>query len=105
MTRRWPRSTHKLADNGGAEWIGDWTPNVGRYVGKRADMILKTGVLPYFVIYNVPKRDCGQYSAGGSQGGRQVQEVDHRLRDQPRQPPRRGHPRARLAGPAGQEDG
>ncbi len=58
----------KLADNGGAEWIGDWTPNVGRYVGKRADMILKSGVLPYFVIYNVPKRDCGQYSAGGSEG-------------------------------------
>lgn len=56
----------KLADNGGAEWIGDWTPNVGRYVGKRADMILKSGVLPYFVIYNVPKRDCGQYSAGGA---------------------------------------
>jgi endoglucanase len=58
----------KIADNGGAEWIGDWTPNVGRYVGKRADMILKSGVLPYFVIYNVPKRDCGQYSAGGSEG-------------------------------------
>jgi len=59
---------NKIADNGGAEWIGDWTPNVGRYVGKRADMILKSGVLPYFVIYNVPKRDCGQYSAGGSEG-------------------------------------
>jgi endoglucanase len=59
---------NKIADNGGAEWIGDWTPNVGRYVGKRADMILKTGVLPYFVIYNVPKRDCGQWSAGGSEG-------------------------------------
>jgi len=59
---------NKIANNGGAEWIGDWTPNVGRYVGKRADMILKSGVLPYFVIYNVPKRDCGQYSAGGSEG-------------------------------------
>ncbi|HLK90003.1 MAG TPA: glycoside hydrolase family 6 protein [Polyangia bacterium] len=59
---------NKIADNGGAEWIGDWTPNVGRYVGKRADMILKTGVLPYFVVYNVPKRDCGQWSAGGSEG-------------------------------------
>jgi endoglucanase len=59
---------NKIGDNGGAEWIGDWTANVGRYVGKRADMILKTGVLPYFVIYNVPKRDCGQWSAGGSEG-------------------------------------
>jgi endoglucanase len=59
----------KIGDNGGAEWIGDWTPNVGRYVGKRADMILKDGVLPYFVIYNIPKRDCGQYSAGGATAG------------------------------------
>jgi endoglucanase len=59
----------KIADNGGAEWIGDWTPNVGRYVGKRADMILKSGVLPYFVIYNIPKRDCGQYSSGGAEAG------------------------------------
>jgi len=60
---------NKIADNGGAEWIGDWTPNVGRYVGKRADMILKSGVLPYFVIYNIPKRDCGQYSSGGAEAG------------------------------------
>ena len=59
----------KIAENGGAEWIGDWTAYVGRYVGKRADMILKSGVLPYFVVYNIPKRDCGQYSAGGAEAG------------------------------------
>ncbi len=59
----------KIADNGGAEWIGDWTANVGRYIGRRADMILKSGVLPYFVVYNIPKRDCGQYSAGGAAAG------------------------------------
>jgi endoglucanase len=59
----------KIADNGGAEWIGDWTANVGRYIGKRADMILKSGVIPYFVVYNIPKRDCGQYSAGGATAG------------------------------------
>ena len=56
----------KLADNGGAEWIGDWTPNVKNWVGRRADAFLKTGALPLFLSYNIPKRDCGQYSAGGA---------------------------------------
>jgi endoglucanase len=56
----------KIADNGGAEWIGDWTPNVKNWVGRRADAFLKTGALPLFLSYNIPKRDCGNYSAGGA---------------------------------------
>jgi endoglucanase len=56
----------KVADNGGAEWIGDWTPNVKNWVGRRADAFLKTGALPLFLSYNIPKRDCGNYSAGGA---------------------------------------
>ena len=56
----------KIADNGGAESIGDWTPNVKNWVGRRADAFLKTGALPLFLSYNIPKRDCGQYSAGGA---------------------------------------
>jgi len=59
----------KIADNGGAEWIGDWTPNVKNWVGRRADAFLKTGALPLFVAYNIPKRDCGTYSAGGADKG------------------------------------
>jgi len=57
----------KISGNGGADWIGDWTPNVGNWVAKRVTMILKTGSLPLFIAYNLPKRDCGNYSAGGSQ--------------------------------------
>jgi endoglucanase len=57
----------KIADNGGADWIGDWTPNVGNWVGKRVTAILKTGSIPLFISYNLPKRDCGNYSAGGSE--------------------------------------
>ena len=90
----------KIADNGGAEWIGDWTPNVGRYIGKRADMILKSGVLPYFVVYNIPKRDCGQYSAGGAAEGAQVQGLDHQFATSLGNRARGGHPRAGLAGSA-----
>jgi endoglucanase len=56
----------KIADNGGADWIGDWTPNVQNWVNHRVTSILKTGALPLFISYNVPKRDCGQYSAGGA---------------------------------------
>jgi endoglucanase len=57
----------KIADNGGADWIGDWTPNVGNWVAKRVTAILKTGSLPLFIAYNLPKRDCGNYSAGGAE--------------------------------------
>jgi endoglucanase len=59
----------KIADNGGADWIGDWTPNVQNWVNRRVTAILKTGALPLFISYNIPKRDCGQYSAGGADKG------------------------------------
>lgn len=56
----------KLAKNGGADWIGEWTPYVERWIDKRMVMLAKTGAMPYFVAYKIPKRDCGQYSAGGA---------------------------------------
>src|SRR6478752_2350699 len=56
----------KIADNGGADWIGDWTPHVGNWVSKRVTIIQKTGALPLFIAYNLPKRDCGQHSSGGT---------------------------------------
>src|SRR5262245_32652797 len=61
------KALKKIADNGGADWIGDWTPNVGNWVAKRVTAILKTGSLPLVIAYNLPKRDCGNYSAGGSE--------------------------------------
>jgi endoglucanase len=56
----------KIADNGGADWIGDWTPNVENWVRKRVTLINKNKAFPLFIAYNIPKRDCGQYSAGGA---------------------------------------
>jgi len=56
----------KIAQNGGADWIGDWTPNVGRWVERRVTKIVKEGAFPLFIAYNIPKRDCGQHSAGGA---------------------------------------
>lgn len=59
----------KIADHGGADWVGDWTPNVGSWINRRVTAIQKGGGLPIFIVYNVPKRDCGNYSAGGSTKG------------------------------------
>lgn len=59
----------KIANKGGADWVGDWTPYVDNWVGRRITMIEKKGALPLFIVYNLPKRDCGQYSAGGAEGG------------------------------------
>lgn len=56
----------KLAVNGGADWIGEWTPYVERWIDKRITLLQKNGAFPYFVAYKIPKRDCGQYSAGGA---------------------------------------
>ena len=59
----------KIADYGGAEWIGDWTPNVENWVHKKVKQINKNKAFPLFLAYNIPKRDCGQYSAGGATAG------------------------------------
>ncbi len=64
----------KVADNGGADWIGDWTPNVENWVRRRVTTISKAGSLPLFIAYNIPKRDCGQYSAGGATAGDKYKE-------------------------------
>ncbi|MES1205142.1 MAG: glycoside hydrolase family 6 protein [Pseudomonadota bacterium] len=59
----------KIARNGGADWIGEWTAYVERWIDKRITLLAKNGALPYFVAYKIPKRDCGQYSAGGAAKG------------------------------------
>ena len=56
----------KIAQYGGADWVGVWSPFVGNWVYKRVGLLQKNGDFPYFVAYNIPNRDCGQYSAGGA---------------------------------------
>jgi endoglucanase len=64
----------KMAEYGGADWIGEWTAYVERWIDKRITLLGKKGALPYFVAYKIPKRDCGQYSAGGAKGGEEYKE-------------------------------
>ena len=48
-----------------ALWVGDWTNDVA---GTVDDAISVAGTqLRSFVIYNIPYRDCGNWSAGGAQ--------------------------------------
>lgn len=56
----------KIANRGGADWVGDWTAYVDKWIDSTTTTIHKQGALPVYVAYNLPGRDCGQYSAGGS---------------------------------------
>lgn len=50
-----------------ASWFGDWNGNVRRDVDASVDRA--RGDLPVLVAYNIPQRDCGQWSAGGAGDG------------------------------------
>jgi endoglucanase len=57
----------KIADTPTALWLGDWTgpdpaPAVTSYLTGTRD----AGALPLLVLYHLPGRDCGSYSAGGA---------------------------------------
>jgi endoglucanase len=56
----------KIAENAVALWVGDWTPDPGNWVRRQVTRIGGKGYLPVFVLYNIPKRDCGHHSRGGA---------------------------------------
>jgi cellulase/cellobiase CelA1 len=56
----------KIATQPKAFWMGDWTPNSQQAAADytaRAQAANKVGTI---VAYNIPSRDCGSYSSGGS---------------------------------------
>ena len=56
----------RIARQPRASWINEWAGDPRRAVDRIADRITGAGALPVFVAYNIPNRDCGSYSAGGS---------------------------------------
>lgn len=58
-----------IADQPAAKWLGGWVSDIAREVDNAVSTITRSGALPVFVAYNIPGRDCGQYSAGGANGG------------------------------------
>lgn len=60
------RQMEKIAAQSHAQWFGNWNPDVRADVGRAVAVANASGSVPVLVAYNVPQRDCGGYSAGGS---------------------------------------
>jgi endoglucanase len=56
----------KIAQQPEVNWFGNWNSDVESDVHNTVTTIGKAGALPVFAVYNIPQRDCGGYSAGGS---------------------------------------
>lgn len=56
----------KIAAQPQASWFGGWSGDIATAVGNYVNAAERAGQLPVLVAYNVPNRDCGQYSAGGA---------------------------------------
>jgi endoglucanase len=56
----------KIAGQPAAAWIGNWSNPVELEVDRLVSVKTRAGGLPIMIIYNLPFRDCGQYSAGGA---------------------------------------
>lgn len=56
----------KIAAQPWAAWFGDWVPNIAGAVDDHVTAATSAGALPVLVAYDIPHRDCGNYSAGGA---------------------------------------
>lgn len=56
----------QISSQATAKWFGDWSGDIESATSDYVSTVTKTGALPVMVIYNIPGRDCGNYSSGGS---------------------------------------
>jgi endoglucanase len=56
----------KIAAQPQANWYGGWSGDIRTVVTNYVNAADRAGALALLVAYNVPNRDCGQYSAGGA---------------------------------------
>lgn len=56
----------RLASQPIAKWFGGWSGDIGAAVDTYMKAAAAAGRTPSLVAYNIPGRDCGQYSAGGA---------------------------------------
>ncbi len=56
----------RIAGQPHADWIGEWSSPAAESVDRRVTQIDDAGAVAVLVVYNIPFRDCGQYSAGGA---------------------------------------
>lgn len=57
---------YQIASNPTASWFGNWTGNVKSEANRLVTNATNQNKLATMVLYNIPHRDCGSYSAGGS---------------------------------------
>ena len=57
---------NKIASQPMAIWMGDWDTDPASTARDITSAARSAGSLPLLVLYNIPIRDCGSYSAGGA---------------------------------------
>ena len=58
----------KIGSQSSGVWLGGWNADVQSDVSKAVASAKSQNATATFVAYNIPGRDCGQYSAGGLSG-------------------------------------
>lgn len=58
----------KIAGRATAVWLGDWIEDIGAKASEIRDETIEQSAKYTIVLYNIPNRDCGQFSAGGVDG-------------------------------------
>lgn len=56
----------KVSGRATALWIGGWNTNIYSDVYGYVSRARNEGSMPVFAVYNIPYRDCGGYSSGGT---------------------------------------
>jgi len=73
----------KLLDRIGQQpqafWLGDWNADIFRTTQHFVNRAVKQGTVPVMLAYNIPHRDCGQHSKGGSAAKAEYQEWIRRV--------------------------
>ena len=56
----------RIAAGATAAWFGEWSGDITAAVDRHVRAAQNAAALPVLVAYNIPQRDCGGWSAGGS---------------------------------------
>jgi endoglucanase len=64
----------KIADVPQARWLGEWSGEIETVSRNYVKAATRAGKVSLLVAYNLPYRDCGQYSAGGASRGAKYKE-------------------------------
>lgn len=62
-----------IASASQAKWFGNWNPDIYDAIKRYVDAAHLAQSTPVLVLYNIPGRDCGLYSAGGAGGTEEYQ--------------------------------